>query len=331
MVSIRRQQAWLVLSALLALLGVVTSSALAQTYPSKPIKLLVGFAPGSSIDVVARILGEHLRTRLGKPVTVENRTGANGMLAATELAKAAPDGATVLISNSSTITVNPLLFKKMTYDVERDFAPVTLIVSIPFILTINPEKEQTAGVATLADFMKLAKAKPGQLNYGSAGLGNLTQLTFELLNQQAGVKMMHVPYRGSAPAQMGLLAREVDAAFDNPSAMPQIKAGKLKALAVSSAQRWHDLPDVPTIAEAGYPGFDISFWAGAFLPAQTPPAIVKALHEAITAARDVPATRGLLQAQGNLMMLGPEAFVKRIKSETQQYADVIKRSNIHLE
>lgn len=328
---VRGSRACVVFALLPLLLAPAFSTAHAQGYPSKPIKLLVGFAPGSSIDSVGRILAEHLRSKLGKPVTVENRTGANGMLAATELAKAAPDGYTVLISNSSTVTVNPLLYKKMAYDVERDLVPVNLVVTVPFILTINPDNERTKGVATLGDLLKLAKAKPGQLNYGSAGLGNLTQLTFELLNHKAGVKMVHVPYRGSALAQVGVLGKEVDSAWDNPSAMPQIKAGRLRAIAISSAERWHDLPDVPTVAESGYPGFDIAFWVGAFVPANTPAAVVKTLNEAMTSARDVPATRALLQGQGNIMMLGPEPFAKRIKQETAQYAEIIKRANIHLE
>jgi tripartite-type tricarboxylate transporter receptor subunit TctC len=301
----------------------------AQAYPSKPIRFVVGFSPGSSIDSVARIVAEHLKTKLGQPVTVDNRTGANGMLAASELARAQPDGYTVLMSNSSTITVNPLLYgKKMQYDVARDLAPVSLVVSVPFILTVNPEKDTTAKVMNVADLVKAAKAQP--LSYGSAGVGNLTQLSMELLATQAGVKLTHVPYKGSAPAQLGLLGKEVDAAFDNPAAMGQIKAGKLRAIAVSSAQRWRDLPDVPSIAEQGYAGYDISFWVGAFVPAQTPPAIVKALADAMKAATEDPATRELLARQGNILALGPKEFAARIQQETAQYAEVIKRSQIEL-
>ncbi|MBI5258930.1 MAG: tripartite tricarboxylate transporter substrate binding protein [Burkholderiales bacterium] len=303
--------------------------AFAQAYPNKPIRFIVGFAPGSSIDSVARILADHIRSKTGQPVTVDNRTGANGMLAATELVKAAPDGHTVLISNSSTITVNPLVYKKIAYDVERDLAPVALTVSVPFILTTNPDKDP--GIHTLADLMKAAKARPGQMLYGSAGVGNLTQLSFEMLNHQAGVKMVHVPYRGSAPAQLGLLGKEVDAAFDNPAAMPQIRAGKLRAIAVSSAQRWRDLPEVPTIAEQGYAGFDISFWVGAFVPAATPPAVVKALYDIIRTAGDEAAPKALLQQQGNLLMLDPKQFAARIRQETDAYAEIVKRGNITLE
>lgn len=317
---------------LLAACGLCAGAAQAQTtapYPNKPIRFVVGFSPGSSIDTVARIVAEHLKTRLGQPVTVDNRTGANGMLAATELARAQPDGYTVLVSNSSTITVNPLLYgKKMQYDVERDLAPVSLVVSVPFILTVNPEKDTTAKVMNVGDLMKAAKAQP--LSYGSAGVGNLTQLAMELLATQAGVKMTHVPYKGSAPAQLGLLGKEVDAAFDNPAAMGQIKAGKLRAIAVSSAQRWRDLPEVPSIAEQGHAGYDISFWVGAFVSANTPPVIVKLLADAMKAATEDLTTREQLAKQGNILGLGPNEFAARIRQETAQYAEIIKRSQIEL-
>lgn len=300
-------------------------------YPAKPVKFLVGFTPGSSIDSVARIIANHLGAKSGQPVIVENRAGANGMLAAGALATAEPDGYTVLISNSSTITVNPLLYKQMRYDVQKDFTPVSLIVSVPFILTTNPEKDTTSSVRNVPDLMKLAKSKPDSLSYGSAGSGNLTQLSFELLNTMAGVRMLHVPYKGSAAAQVGLLGKEVDAAFDNPAAMSQIKAGKLRAIGVSSAQRWRELPDVPSISEQGFPGYDISFWVGAFVPSKTPAPIVKALHESIKAAAEDPATKTLLQQQGNILMLDPQQFSGKIKKETEQYADIIKRSNIKLD
>ena len=311
-----------------ALLVAGTGAALAQgAYPHKPIRFVVGFSPGSSIDTVARILAEHLKTKLGQTVTVDNRTGANGMLAATELARAQPDGYTVLVSNSSTITVNPLLYgKKMQYDVQRDLAPVSLVVSVPFILTVNPDKDTTAKVMN----WRLVKPPRAAPLLRSAGVGNLTQLSMELLTSQAGVKMTHIPYKGSAPAQLGLLSKEVDSAFDNPAAMGQIRAGKLRAIAVSSAQRWRDLPDVPSIAEQGYPGYDISFWVGAFVPAHTPPAVVKVLSDAMKAATEDPTTKALLAQQGNILALGPKDFAARITQETAQYAEVIQRAQIEL-
>ncbi len=315
-----------------ALLIFGIGTAIAQPYPNKPIRFLVGFTAGSSIDTVARVVAAHVSRKLGEPVVVENRTGANGMLAAAELARAQADGYTVLISNSSTITVNPTLYRKnVQYDVEKDFAPVSLMVSAPLILTINPDNERTASVSTLGDLITLARNKPDQLSFGSAGLGNLQQLIFEKINRMAGVRMVHVPYRGTPLAQMGLLAKEIDANFEVPAAVVQIKAGKLKALAVSSAQRWRDLPDVPSIAELGYPDFDISYWLGAIVHAQTPRAVVKILYDAIKSAGEDPATRALLVPHGNIVMLEPEQFSARIKAETEQFANIIKQANIQVE
>lgn len=313
--------------------GLVASTASAQTpvYPSKPIRFVVGFSAGSAIDTVARIIGLHVTAKTGQAVVVDNRTGANGMLAATEVAHAQPDGYTVLISNSSTITVNPSLFKKMSIDVRKDFAPVTLMVSVPFILTVNPRKAPFGTAPNLKAIIDLAKAKPGEYSYGSAGTGNLTQLSYELLNGMAGVKMTHVAYRGSAPAQVAVMSGEVDAAFDNPSSAPKIKAGQMRAIAVTSAQRWHELPDVPTIAEAGYPGFDMSFWVGALVPSNTPRAVVKALSELIASAQNEPEIKAKLGQQGNIRMLNPNAFEAQIQSETAQYADIIRKAHITLD
>lgn len=308
-----------------------TASAQASSYPNKPLRFVVGFSAGSSIDTVARIIGQYVTAKTGQAVVVDNRTGANGMLAATEVARAQPDGYTVLISNSSTITVNPSLYKKMSYDVKKDFAPVNLMVSVPFILTVNPQKAPIGTAPNLKAIMDLAKAKPGVYSYGSAGAGNLTQLSYELLSGMAGVKMTHVPYRGSAPAQIAVMSGEVDSAFDNPSAVPKIKAGQMRAIAVTSAQRWHELPDVPTIAESGYPGFDISFWVGALAPSQTPPAVVKTLSDLIAGAQNDPDIKAKLEQQGNIRMLNPKAFETQIQSETAQYADIIRKAGITLD
>ena len=302
-----------------------------SNYPNKPIRFVVGFTAGNSIDSVARIIAQHITNKTGQPVVVDNKTGANGMLAAAEVARAQPDGYTVLISNSSTITVNPSLYKKMSYDAKKDFAPVSLMVSVPFILTVNPQNTPIGTSPNLKAMLNLAKAKPGAYSYGSAGVGNLTQLSYELLNGMAGVKMTHVAYRGTAPAQVAVLAKEVDSTFDNPSSVPKIKAGQLRALAVTSAQRWHELPDVPTIAEAGFPGFDISFWVGALAPAQTPPAVVKTLSDLIETAVQDPEVKAKLMQQGNIRMLNPQKFAAQIDSETAQYAEIIRKANITLD
>lgn len=318
-------------SCALALLA-IGPGASAQTYPSKPIRFIVGFAPGGSVDAVARILAAQLTKKLGQPVTVENRTGANGVLAAVEFSNSAPDGHTVFISNASTITVTPQLHRKRQYDVGKDFAPLALVASFPFILMVNPESERTASVNSLADLVALAKRMPGQLNYGSnGGPGNLAHLSFELLDRMAGTKMVNVPFRGAADAQMALLSKVVDMTFDNPSAMPQVRAGKLKPIAVSTQQRWRDLPDVPTIGELGYKGYDTSAWVGIFAHTRTPAPIRDTLASAIRAAVDDPAVKAQLLPHGELLMLGPEQFAERIRTETATYAEIIKRANIQLQ
>ena len=303
----------------------------ASGYPNKPIRFVVGFSAGNSIDSVARIIAQHITNKTGQAVVVDNKTGANGMLAASDVAKSTPDGYTILISNSSTITVNPSLYKKMAYDAKKDFAPVSLMVSVPFILTVNPQNDPIGTAPNLKAMLDLAKAKPGAYSYGSAGVGNLTQLSYELLNGMAGVKMTHVAYRGTAPAQVAVLAKEVDSTFENPSSVPKIKAGQLRALAVTSAQRWHELPDVPTIAEAGYPGFDISFWVGALAPAGTPAPVVKTLSDLIATAVQDPEVKAKLMQQGNIRMLAPKQFETQIDTETKQYADIIRKANITLD
>lgn len=315
-----------------ASMALLATPAAAQSYPSRPIRFIVGFAPGGSIDAVARILAAHVGGKLGQPVTVENRTGANGVISGQELLRSPPDGHTVLLSNASMITVTPLLHKKPPYDVERDFAPVALVASFPFILMVNPENPATAAVKSLSDFVALAKSKPGQLTYGSnGGAGNLAHLSFELLDRMAGTKMVNVPFRGAAEAQFALLSKSVEATFDNPSVMPLINSGKLRPLAVSSQQRWRDLPNVPTIGESGYSGYDTAAWAGVFVRAGTPPETVRILSEAIRSAAADAAVRTQLQPHGELLMLDPQQFAARIRSETATYADIIKRAGIQLQ
>ena len=314
-----------------AMLCLAPPLAFAQSYPTKPIRFVVGFPAGSTTDVMARILAEQVKNRLGQPVLVENQAGANDVLGATEVARAQPDGYTVLVSNSSTITVNPLLYKNLQYAPAKDFVPVVLVTAAPFVLVVNPDKDLGVPVASVADLVRVAKAKAGGLSYGSAGLGNLTQLTMELFSGQAGVKMLHVPYKAASLAQAALLAREVDVVFDTVGVVPQVKAGKLRALAVSTPQRWRDLPEVPAMVEAGFPGFDMSFWLGVLVPAQTPPAVVKALFDAIKSAAEVPGVRSSLLQQGDIMMLDPQQFAARIRRETDDNAATIKRVGITLE
>jgi tripartite-type tricarboxylate transporter receptor subunit TctC len=322
----------ILLAALLALLAVgVAARAHAQEWPSKPLRIVVGFSAGSATDSVARVIAEHLRVKLGQPVLVENRPGANGVLGVTEAARAPADGYTLLATNSSSITVNPQLYKKIGYLPERDFTPLTMVVSAPFILTINPAGDRTGSVNSVADLVALARAKPGQLTYGSGGPGNLAHLGFEMINNRAGIRTIHVPYKSGVGAQLGLIGKEIDMLLDTPVTVPNVKAGKLKALAVTTAKRWPDLPDVPTMIESGYAGFDVPFWLGLLVPAQTPAPVVQALYNAIRSVRDNPDAVRQLQMQGTLELIDPPAFAARIRAETAAWGEVIKRENIQLD
>lgn len=311
-------------------LGLTTPALAQQSFPNRPMRFVVGFSAGGITDVVARIMAEHVRVRLGQPVTVENRTGANGVLAAMEVLRAPPDGHTVLISNSSTLTLNPLLARKPPYEA-ADFAPLSLMVSYPFVIASNPTSEKAGSANTLPEFIRLARERPGQFTYGSTGNGGLVHLGFELLNHMADIRMVHVPYRGASAAQVALLGKEVDVVFENPTSLAQFRSGRLRALAVTSPERWRDLPDVPTVSELGYPGFDSSSWVGAAVPARTPPAVVRVLAEAIRSAANDPAVRAQLMQHGNVPMLDPQQFAAKIKAESEVNAKIIRQSNISVD
>ncbi len=302
----------------------------AEDYPSKPVKLLVGFSAGSATDIIARIVAASLNAKFGQPFVVENRVGANGLLAANAAAKSKADGYTLLVTNSSAMTVNPLLYKDAQYNTLKDFVAITPVVDGHFTVAINPANPRTASVATFNDLIALAKAKPGTLTYGTAGAGNLAHLGIEFLSAKAGVSMIHVPYRAASQAQTALLAGEIDFTFDTPSAIAQFKAGKLKALAVTMPSRWSELPDLPAVAEF-IPGFDVSFWFGVFTPAGTPDEVVQALNREIIAAANSPAVREQLARQGRIVTLSPQAFAAKIGAEITQNADTIRRANIKID
>lgn len=309
----------------------IDARAQSAPYPAKPIRIVVGFPPGSSTDSIARAIGEHLRLKLGQPVVVDNRSGANGVLGVTEVAKATPDGYTLLATNSSSITVNPQIYRKIGYLPERDFTPLTMAISAPFILTINAANERTAGVNSVADLVKLARAKPGQLSYGSGGPGNLAHLGFELINNRAGIKTVHVPYKSGSGAQLAVLAREIDMLLATPSTIPNVTAGRLKALAVTTTNRWHELPDTPTMVESGYANFDVPFWLGLLAPAKTPPAVIRTLYDTIATMREDANATKPLRAQGTVELLDPKTFAARIRAETAGWGEVIKREKIQLD
>ncbi|KDB68842.1 tripartite tricarboxylate transporter family receptor, partial [Bordetella bronchiseptica B20-10725633] len=224
-----------------------------DSYPSRPTRLVVGFSPGGPVDVGARLLGEHLSRTMGTTFLVENRVGANAMIAAESVKRAAPDGYTVFVSSSSAITLSPVLHKNtIRYNPEEDFAPVATIMEMPLILVVNNNDPKMKSVRTLQDLVELAKKNPGQITYGSAGPGNITQIAFEVLSSRAGIQMVHIPYKGTASAQSAILANEVNMVFDSLSVMAHIKSGAVRPLAISSNRRLAELPDVPTVQEAGY-------------------------------------------------------------------------------
>jgi tripartite-type tricarboxylate transporter receptor subunit TctC len=313
------------------MLAVAGRHAAADTYPSRPIRFIVGFPAGNSTDLVGRILAEDLRVRLGQPVVVENRTGANGSVGAAAVAAAPPDGYTLLMSNASTMTVNHLLYRDARYHPLHDLLPVASITASPFLLAINPKNPRTSSNQTFQDFIALAKQRPGGITYGSPSNGNLAHLSFELLSKIAGIKLLHVPYRGAALAQNALVAGDVDVVFDTPSATPIFRSGVLKPLACSGPERWRDLPEVPTIAESGYPAFVTTYWNGLVTPANTPAPIIDRLYKAVLEASQMPATRQLLLQQGEISVLDPARFRERIAQDIEKNAEIIRTAGIEMQ
>jgi tripartite-type tricarboxylate transporter receptor subunit TctC len=311
-------------AALAAVLALIAAGAAAQSYPTKPIRLVVPFPPGGTTDILAREVGQRLSASLGQTVVIDNRPGAGGNIGAELVAKSAPDGYTLLMCTVSTHAINPNLYAKLPYDHVADFAPVILVASVPNVLEVTP----SLPVNSVADLIKLAKEKPGQINFASSGSGTSIHLSGELFKTMAGVDMTHVPYKGSAPALTDLIGGQVQVMFDNlPSSLPQIKAGKLRAIAVTSAQRAPALPNVPTIAESGLPGFEATSWFGVVAPAGTPPAIVARLNADLNQWLQTPEAREKLLAQGAAAAGGsPEQFAAYIRAETEKWAKVVKAS-----
>jgi tripartite-type tricarboxylate transporter receptor subunit TctC len=296
----------------------------APAYPSRPIRLVVPFPPGGATDILARDVAQKLTEAWGQSVVVDNRPGAGGNIGSELVAKAPPDGYTLLMGTVGTHAINASLYAKMPYDHIRDFAPVILVAGVPNVLVVNP----ALPVNTVAELIAYAKANPGKLNFASSGNGTSIHLSGELFKVMAGVQMTHVPYKGSAPAVADLISGQVQLMFDNlPPSLPQIKAGKLRALAVTSSTRAPALPDVPTMAEAGLPGFEASSWFGVLAPAGTPPAIVAKLNAEIARWLATPEAKERLSKQGADAAGGsPEDFVKHIAAETTKWAKVVKDS-----
>jgi tripartite-type tricarboxylate transporter receptor subunit TctC len=307
--------------------------AIAQAWPTKPVRFVVPYPPGGPLDQVARALAESLRDPLGQPVVVENRPGAGGNIGADQVAKSAPDGYSIVMGAVATHAINPYLYAKMPYDANRDFTPVTRVAVVPNVLVMNPEAAQRLRIASVADLITYAKANPGKLNYASGGNGSAGHLAGELFKAMAGVSMVHIPYNGAAPAQLGLLAGQTDLMFDNlASAAAQVRAGKLKGFAVTTANRSGFFPELPTVAESGLPGFDISTWFGIFAPAGTPGPIVDRLHaEFSKALGSAPIRQRLERLAAEPAPMSPQAFASFVRSEQAKYERVVKASGARID
>lgn len=297
-------------------------------YPNKPLRFVVPYPAGGPLDTVARALAEKMRDNLGQPVVVDNKPGAGGNIGAELVAKSAPDGYTIVMGAVATHAINPSLYRRMPYDALKDFAPITRVASVPNVLVMTPEAAQKLNVTQVKDLILWAKANPGKLNYASGGNGSAGHLAGEMLKTAAGIDMTHIPYQGAGPAQLGLMSGQTDLMFDNlASAAAQIKAGKLKAFAVTTAQRNRQFPDLPTMVEAGVRGFDIDTWFGVFAPAQTPEPVIQRLYQAITQAMSHPDVRdrmGRLAAEP--APLAPQAFAAFVQTEMGKYAALVKQS-----
>jgi tripartite-type tricarboxylate transporter receptor subunit TctC len=294
-----------------------------SAYPNKPIRMIVPYPPGGPTDVLGRIVAQKLSENLGQQVVVENRPGASGMIGSEIVAKAAPDGYT-LLANASIHVINPSLYPKMNFDALRDFAPVSLIAQVPLILVVNPGLP----VKSVQELIALGKAQPNLLNFGSSGNAAAPHLAGESFKIATGVQMQHVPYKGSAPALTDLIGGQVQLIFDSmPSAMPHVKSGKIRALAVTTAKRSPTVPDLPTIAESGVPGFDISTWYGVWAPAGTPKEIVNKVAAEMAKALQQPAMRERLAALGAEPVGNtPEEFAAYCQSELAKWSKIVRES-----
>ena len=314
---------------LLALTAAPLALRAQERWPSRPVRILVPFAPGGTTDILARALAPELSRAFGQQFIVDNKPGAGGNVGAAEIAKSAPDGYNLLMGTVGTHGINQSLYPKLPFDPIRDFAPITLVAGVPNVLVINPAKAEALKINSVPDLIRYAKANPGKLNMASSGNGTSIHLSGELFKAMTGTFMVHFPYRGSGPALLDLIGGTMDVMFDNlPSAMPQIKAGKLKALAVTSAQRSAALPDVPTIAEAGpVKGFDASSWFGLLAPAGTPADIVNRIQQETAKALATPVLKERLLAQGAIPSgMPPAQFAAYIAAETKKWAQVVKVS-----
>lgn len=305
-----------------AALSILCATGFAQSYPARPLRMIVPYAPGGPTDIVGRIVGQKLGERLGATVVVDNRPGGTGILGGEMVARAAADGYTLLLCSTSTLVTSPLLMDKAPYNARRDFAPITLIASFPYLLLVNPASH----VSSVKDFLSLARVKPGALNYGSAGTGSASHLAGALFGQMARIDIVHIPYKGSSLAVTDLLGARLQFIFEAVAAgMQYVKSGMLRPLGISTLKRIPSLPELPTISEGGVPGFEISTWHGICAPRATPPLLIDRLNREIVAGINAPDVRERLTGIGaDLVGSSPNEFAALIESEVPRWEKLLR-------
>ncbi len=315
----------------LAALALVACAPLAQAqnYPTKPVRIVVPYPAGGTTDIIARIAAAQLAERLKQPFVVENRAGASGAIGSVAVSQAAPDGYTLVMGTASSHGINSALQKNLPYDAVKDFAPVTVVASTPNIVVVHP----SVPAKTLGELLALAKAKPGALNFGSTSPGGSPHMSAELLKMMAGVDMTHVPYKGAAPMLTDLIGGQIQVGFDNlPSTIGFVRSGKVRALAVTTPQRWPGASDIPTVAESGVPGYEVSGWFGLLAPAGTPKAVLDTLQSAVAQAVQQPEVAKQLRDLGAEPVANkPEAFARDIAADVDKWRKVVQATGVKLE
>ena len=312
-----------------ALCAASLAAAHAQSYPTKPVRIIVPYPAGGSTDIIARVAATQLSERLKQPFVVENRAGASGAIGSAAVAQAAPDGYTLVMGTASSHGINSALYKNLPYDAVKDFAPVTVVATTPNIIVVHP----SVPAQNLQELLALAKAKPGTLNFGSTSAGGSPHMSAELLKMMAGVNMVHVPYKGAAPMLTDLMGGQVQIGFDNlPSTINFVRSGKVRALAVTTAQRWPGAPDIPTVAESGVPGYEVSGWFGLLAPAGTPKEVLQTLQQAVAAAVKQPEVhKQLLDLGAQPVANAPQEFAAQISADVAKWREVVRVTGVKLD
>lgn len=324
---IQKKVAGAVAGVLLIAAGVMPAAGIAS-YPTKPVRLIVAFPAGGSTDIIARLVAQRLGEKLGQQVIVDNRGGAGGTIGTEIAAQASPDGHTLTMGTTSTHVIAPAAYAKINYDPVRNFEPITLVASTPYLLVLHPGVKAN----NLREFVALAKSQPGKLNFASAGTGSTTQLAMEMLNRAAGMDIVHIPYNGNGPAGAAALGGQVQALFGSmPAVLPHAQAGRLRPIAVGTARRSPALPNVPTVAESGYPGFEVSLWLGFFAPKGTPKPVLAKLQTELTAIANSPEMKAQFEKNGASAVTNtPAEMTALMKTELDKYGKVIKAAGIVL-